>query len=576
MDAIDEEKPLLPLQSQDVGSEYTRDGSVDINKQPALKHSTGNWKACFLILGVEFCENMTYFVISRNLVTFLTTVLHESKVDAARNVSAWVGACFLTPVVGAFLADTYWGRYWTIVVFLPVYITGMLIVTVSASLPMFSTSSEHGNVHRSVVYLGLYLAALGSGAMKPCTSSFGADQFDSTDLEELPKKASFFSWSFYMTTVSTLLSSTVLVWLQDNVGWGVGCAIPTAFMIISFPIFIAGSRVYRFRKLGFSPLKSLCQVIVAAVRKCHLQLPENKSLLYDPSNSSSTTEASHKIQPTNQFRFLDKAAIVLPPSDETCNKPMSSWSLCTVTQVEELKMLLRMFPTWASFVIFFAVNGQMSSTFIEQGMVMDNHVGSFAIPPASLTIIAVLSVLALVPVYEIISVPLVKHFTGHDKGFSHAQRIGIGLSLSMIMMVYAALLEMKRLAIVQSSGLADHNVAAPMSILWQTPAYFLQGVAEIFSCIGMSQFFYDQAPDSMKSVCAALGHLAIASGAYINTFVLGAVAVITTCSGAPGWIPDNLNEGHLDYFFWMMATLSLLNLAMFVYSSTRHRENTAS
>jgi peptide/histidine transporter 3/4 len=233
---------------------------------------------------------------------------------------------------------------------------------------------------------------------------------------------------------------------------------------------------------------------------------------------------------------------------------MSSWSLCTVTQVEELKMLLRMFPTWASFVIFFAVNGQMSSTFIEQGMAMDNHVGSFAIPPASLTIIAVLSVLVLV----------------------HAQRIGIGLSLSMIMMVYAALLEMKRLAIVQSSGLADHNVAAPMSILWQTPAYFLQGVSEIFSCIGMSQFFYDQAPDSMKSVCAALGQLAIASGAYFNTFVLGAVAVITTSSGAPGWIPDNLNEGHLDYFFWMMATLSLLNLAMFVYSSTRHRENTAS
>lgn len=97
------------------------------------------------------------------------------------------------------------------------------------------------------------------------------------------------------------------------------------------------------------------------------------------------------------FRFLDKAAIVLPPSDETCNKPMSSWSLCTVTQVEELKILLRMFPTWASFVIFFAVNGQMSSTFIEQGMAMDNHVGSFAIPPASLTIIAVLSVLVLVP-----------------------------------------------------------------------------------------------------------------------------------------------------------------------------------
>uniref|UniRef100_A0A0D9XHA2 Uncharacterized protein n=1 Tax=Leersia perrieri TaxID=77586 RepID=A0A0D9XHA2_9ORYZ len=95
---------------QDVGSEYSRDGSVDINKQPALKHSTGNWRACFFILGVEFCVNMAYFAIARNLITFLTTVLHESKVDAARNVSAWVGASFRTPVVGAFLADTYWGQ----------------------------------------------------------------------------------------------------------------------------------------------------------------------------------------------------------------------------------------------------------------------------------------------------------------------------------------------------------------------------------------------------------------------------------------------------------------------------------
>lgn len=54
-------------------------------------------------------------------MTYLTTVLHESKVAAARDVSAWVGACFLTPLIGAFLADTYLGRYWTMVVSLPVY-----------------------------------------------------------------------------------------------------------------------------------------------------------------------------------------------------------------------------------------------------------------------------------------------------------------------------------------------------------------------------------------------------------------------------------------------------------------------
>jgi solute carrier family 15 (peptide/histidine transporter), member 3/4 len=72
--------------------------------------------------GVEFTECVAFFGISKNLVTFLRDVLHESNVDAARNVSAWIGSSFFTPLIGAFLADTYWGRYWTVVFSLSIYI----------------------------------------------------------------------------------------------------------------------------------------------------------------------------------------------------------------------------------------------------------------------------------------------------------------------------------------------------------------------------------------------------------------------------------------------------------------------
>lgn len=527
-----------------------------------------------MILGVEFCECMAFFAIARNLVSYLTTVLHESKVTAARNVSAWAGTCFLTPLIGAFLADTYLGRYLTMVVSLPVYFVGMLVLTVSASVP---TSYYTGDVHRTVIYLGIYIAALGSGGIKPCASAFGADQFDSADPMELAKKASFFNWYYFLITFSSLLSSTVLVWLQDNVGWGISFAIPAVLMALGLTVLVSGSRVYRFRKLRVSPFTSICQVVVAAVRKWHVQLPDDISLLYELASSSLTPEASHKIQHTNQFRFLDKAAIVLPPSAKTLMvPPMCPWRLCTVTQVEELKILLRMFPVWASFVIFYAVAGQTTSTFIEQGMVMDNRVGPFAIPPASLSIISVFSVLIWVPVYETVLVPLARRYTGKEKGFSQAQRLGIGFALSTLTMVYSAVLEMKRLAMAQASGLANENVPTRMSILWQGPSYVMLGAAEVFASIGMTEFFYDQAPYSMKSLCAALAQLAIASGAYFNTIMFAAVAVATTQGGAPGWIPDNLNEGHLDYFFWMMATLSLLNLAQFVHNSLRFRVKTAS
>jgi solute carrier family 15 (peptide/histidine transporter), member 3/4 len=197
----------------------------------------------------------------------------------------------------------------------------------------------------------------------------------------------------------------------------------------------------------------------------------------------------------------------------------------------------------------------MASTMIEQGMFMDNIIFSFAIPPASLPILSMFSVLIWVPVYETILVPFSRRFTGKDKGFSQTQRLGIGLMLSMLSMVYAALLETRRLAIVETRGL---------SIMWQVPVYLLHGAGEVFGTIGVTEFFYDHAPESMKSLCAAFGHVAVATGSYFNSLLLGLVAIATTRKGAPGWIPDNLNQGHLDYFFWMMATLSLLNLAQFV------------
>lgn len=103
----------------------------------------------------------------------------------------------------------------------------------------------------------------------------------------------------------------------------------------------------------------------------------------------------------------------------------------------------------------------------------------------------------------------------------------------------------------------------------------MHGAAEVFGAIGMTEFFYDQAPVTMKSLCAAFGQLAVASGSYLNTAVLSVVALATTRGGETGWIPDNLNEGHLDYFFWMMAALSLLDLALFVRYSMRHRGNKA-
>uniref|UniRef100_A0A0D9XH88 Uncharacterized protein n=1 Tax=Leersia perrieri TaxID=77586 RepID=A0A0D9XH88_9ORYZ len=536
----------------DEGSQYTSDGTVDINNQPALKYSTGNWRACFFILGVEFSEFLAYFGVAMNLVTYLTSVLHESNINAARSVSTWMGCCYFTPLVGAFLADTYWGRYWTIIIFLSIYIIGMLILTVSASLPLLLHLSYNTGTHHVVVYLGLYLVSLGTGGIKPCASALGADQFDVTDPHERVKKSSFFNWYYFSINIGSLLSATVLIWVQDNIGWVVGFAIPTILMSLGFVVFVAGRRLYRYKKPGESPMIRVSQVVVASVRNRHLKLPDDSSILHELSLPS---EASFKIQHTSDFRFFDKAAIVATPSDNKGEVAMqtSQWRLCTVSQVEELKMLLRLCPVWVSLVLFFMVNAQMATTFIEQGMVMNNRIGPFVVPPASLSSFDIASNLILIPMYDAILVPLAKRITGNERGISQLQRLGIGVLLSTIAMVYSSLLESKRLAAAKAGN--------PMNIMWQVPSYFIFGAAEVFLCIGMIELFYDNSPHSMKSLSSALVQLAVAAGNYLNSALLTIVALVTSQSGAPGWIPSNLDEGHLDYYFWMMAAFSSLNLA---------------
>uniref|UniRef100_A0A0D3GKK8 Uncharacterized protein n=1 Tax=Oryza barthii TaxID=65489 RepID=A0A0D3GKK8_9ORYZ len=107
--STEQQEHAAPLLQPEVEEAYTSDGSLDIDGNPALKHRTGGWRACRSILGAEFCYCLANNGIMYNLVTYLTTQLHQSNVAAAKNVSIWKATCFLTPLAGAVVADSYWG-----------------------------------------------------------------------------------------------------------------------------------------------------------------------------------------------------------------------------------------------------------------------------------------------------------------------------------------------------------------------------------------------------------------------------------------------------------------------------------
>lgn len=549
---------------------YTQDGTLDIHKNPAIKKKTGNWTACRFILGNECCERLAYYGMSTNLVNYLQERLNFGNVAASNSVTNWSGTCYITPLIGAFLADAYFGRFWTIAGFSIIYVFGMVLLTMTASVGGLKPTCDKDVCHATspqiaICFAALYLIALGTGGIKPCVSSFGADQFDENDETERKKKSSFFNWFYFSINIGALVASSVLVWIQMNVGWGWGFGIPAVAMAIAVVSFFAGSRLYRIQTPGGSPITRIFQVIVASLRKSDVNVPSDKSLLYETADEECNIKGSRKLEHTDKLKFFDKAAVETQ-TDRT--KGLTDpWRLCSVTQVEELKSIIRLLPIWASGIVFATVYSQMSTMFVLQGNTMDQHMGpKFKIPSASLSLFDTLSVIFWAPVYDIVIVPYARKFTGRERGFTQLQRMGIGLALSIIAMIIAGVLEVIRLDVVRKNNYYDLEYI-PMSIFWQVPQYFLVGCAEVFTFIGQLEFFYDQAPDAMRSLCSALSLTTVALGNYLSTLLVTIVTKATTGDGKLGWIPDNLNRGHLDYFYWLLAILSLINFVVYLWIS---------
>ncbi|XP_057826827.2 protein NRT1/ PTR FAMILY 5.10 [Cryptomeria japonica] len=542
--------------------DFVADGSLDLRGHPVIRGRTGTWRASFFIIGVEIAERFAYAGILSNLVTYLTTVLHESTAAAASNVNIWSGVASMLPFLGAFIADSYLGRYWTILVASLVYLLGLILVTLSASLKSLKASQSR----IGFFFFSLYLVALGQGGHKPCLQAFGADQFDDEDPKEKKHKSSFFNWWYFGICLGTLAGVTVLMYIQDNVGWGVGFGIPAITMAMTLIVFLCGTRFYRNKLPSGSPLTRIIHVFVAAFLKRKSPIPSrepNQSIFIQEEEVLKAGSRRQLLQ-TNHFRFLDKATVEDDLDFE--GKAKRNWRLCTVQQVEEVKLLLGMSPIWMGCLMFGVVFAQSSTFFTKQGNTMDRKLGrNFKIPPASLQAFIDISILLLVPVYDRFFVPIARRLiTGNERGITLLQRIGTGMFVSAISMIVAAVIEIKRLKVAKDNGLVDvPSATIPVSIFWLLPQYILFGTADVFTMVGMQEFFYDQMPDTMKSLGIAVYLSVLGVGSFLSSILISIIEKVT-CRKDQCWFANNVNKAHLDYFYWLLASLSVLNLGMFI------------
>lgn len=201
---------------------------------------------------------------------------------------------------------------------------------------------------------------------------------------------------------------------------------------------------------------------------------------------------------------------------------------------------------------------------------MDRRIGPhFLVPPVSLLAFSTISGLVFVTIYDRFIVPLARGITGNERGFTVLQRIGIGMFISVLCMVTAALTEKKRTHVAKTHNLLDRpNTPIPISVFWLTPQFVLVGIAEVVTVVALQEYFYNEAPYSMRSLGIALSLSVLGVSSFLNSVLITIVEKITKGEGRQGWLVDNINRGKLDYFYWLLAIISAINLCLFAYISS--------
>ncbi|KAI3474408.1 hypothetical protein Pfo_029269 [Paulownia fortunei] len=563
-----EMEQIRKQESQGVDEKWVYDSSIDHKGRIPLRASTGAWKASFFIIVIEFSERLSYFGLATSLIIYLTKVIHQDLKTAAKSVNYWSGVTTMMPLLGGFLADAYLGRFSTVLASSIVYLLGLLLLTMSRVVPGLKpcnvgTCPEPRRIHDIFFFLAIYLISIGTGGHKPSLESFGADQFDDDHPEERKKKMSFFNWWNLGLCCGLLLGVTVIVYLQDHISWAAADITLTAVMAFTIVIFCIGRPFYRFRKPMGSPFTPLLQVLVAAIAKRNLPYPSEPDQLYEVPKSDKTQ--GRLLLHTKKLKFLDKAAII--EDGQNSAEKQNPWRLATVTKVEEMKLIVNMIPIWLTTLPFGICIAQASTFFIKQGTTLNRKITQdFMIPPASIYALAAIGMIISVTIYDKVLVPFLRRVTGNERGINILQRIGIGMIFSVVTMVVAALVERKRLNLVEKNPFKG---SVSMSVFWLAPQFLIIGIGDGFALVGLQEYFYDQVPDSMRSLGIALYLSVIGTANFLSSLLITLVDHLTE-KGGKSWFGKDLNSSRLDYFYWLLAGITAGNLCIYAFVARQY------
>uniref|UniRef100_A0A8C1RRI0 Solute carrier family 15 member 1b n=1 Tax=Cyprinus carpio TaxID=7962 RepID=A0A8C1RRI0_CYPCA len=475
----------------------------------------------FFIVVNEFCERFSYYGMKAVLVLYFKYFIGWDNDLSTTIYHTFVALCYLTPILGAIIADSWLGKFKTIVYLSIVYTIGQVIMAISAIHDITDTNRDgtpdNMTFHTAMSMLGLILIALGTGGIKPCVAAFGGDQFEE---HQEKQRSTFFSIFYLSINAGSLLSTliTPILRAQECGIYSKQSCFPLAFGVPAALMVVALSACWNNIK---SCGKSKCMIAVFSLLQFAIR---------------------------NRFNHRSKQH---PKREHWMDWAEEKYDKLLIAQV---KMVLKVLFLYIPLPMFWALFDQQGSRWTLQATTMDGNFGAFIIQPDQMQIVNPILIVIMVPIMDSAVYPLIKKC---GLNFTPLRRMTVGMLLASLAFVAAALLQIQidrtvpnfpsssqtqvkflnlentpvpvvvegqEPFVVPGFNVSSHNAIQDINpndihMAWQVIQYFLMTCGEVvFSVTGLD-FSYSQAPSNMKSVLQAGWLLTVAVGNIIVLIV---------------------------------------------------------
>lgn len=548
---------------------------------------------CSFILILEFAERVSYYGINQGLKNFLG-ILGWSQVGSNSLKSTWTSICYLSPLLGGYVADEKWGRFKTLWVFGVWYTCGAFLVTVSAHPKFKDPSNGNHLVANLLCHIGLFVGvAVGTGAIKANVITFGADQFDPNDPNEVTQKEHFFSYFYIVINLGAIFSYGYLSILcvegsgaiPEDFGYFACFSICGGVMVLAYILFLYGAPRYVHFVPQDSALTKLCTIVKG---NCAFSY-EARMLYYGlvafglafPLNLL----AAFLSDWLSMGQYLSYLVVLC------CIFGMYAWIRYGMTTaymdkskasnggkyndetVDEIKMVIRVLP-FASFMIMWeCAYDQLDANFQSITQQCDLRLSptnnadfdAVQVPGASLGIFDPLTIVLLIPILDGVVYPFWGRVFGQPP--SAFGKVLTGLIVAMLTMIWSGFFEVIRrssgqIEYLDANGtvqpILNHGSDQPMNHTYWAyaiPMYVFTAVAECLINVTAYELFYTEVPVYLKSTCQAMNLFMVAMGSNLTS-------TFTLLFGR--YITDDLNDGNFEYMYWTLGILSLINIVLYV------------